>query len=294
MNLFKNIFKHPRTSAAGILISIATVSGVLAQQGVTFGAIGGGTVVSLAGALATALLGLIARDPGAPAAQAVPSPDCFGTCTGECKSKSNATAKLSTWLLIMLLLPLPWLEGCNANDVAEDIVNWTPSLQSAIATVDSTAILLAPNDAPIFAAATAGFDAAANLLITQARAYLVNPTANALAQLQNQVVAFQQQVNSALLKAARILDAASQQHAMVAIQAVATIVTAILSLVQSISSKAEVTQMVAMSRIKFTDIEPYINSEQSAQIVATHYNEEVATARLQVAESRQVAISAGF
>jgi hypothetical protein len=294
MNLFKNIFKHPRTSAAGMLISIATVSGVLAQQGVTFGAVGGGTVVSLAGALATALLGLIAHDPGAPAAQPVPASDCGGTCSGECKSKSNATAKLSAWLLIMLLLPLPWLEGCNAKDVAKEIVNWTPSLQSAIATVDSTAILLAPEDEPIFAAATADFDAAANLLTTQARAYLVNPTANALAQLQNQVVAFQQQVNSALLKAARIFDAASQRHAMTAIQAVATIVTAILSLVQSISSKAEVAQMAAMSPIKFTDIEPFINQDQSVRIVATHYKEEVATARLQIAESRQLAINAGF
>jgi len=294
MNPFKNIFKHPGTSAAGVLISIATVSGVLAQQGVSFGSVGGGTVVSLAGALATALLGLIARDPRTPAAQPVPADDRNGSCPGDCKSKSNSTAKLSAWLLLMLLIPLPWLEGCNANDVAKDIVQWTPSLQSAVATVDSTAILLARDDAPVFAAATAGFDAAANLLVTQAHAYLVNPTANALALLQNQVVAFQQQVSFALLKAARIVDAASQQHAMIAIQAVATIVTAILSLVQSISNKAQMAQMSANSPIKWTAIEPYINQEQSAEIVAAHYNEDVATARHQIAESQELAINSGF
>ena len=294
MNPFKNIFKHPRTSAAGVLISVATVSGVLAQQGVTFGSVGGGTAVSLAGALATALLGLIARDPGTPAAEPAPAADCDRNCSGECKCKSSTTAKASAWLLIALLLPLPWLQGCNARDVATDIVNWTPSLQSAIATVDSTAVLLAPGDAPAFAAATAGFDAAANLLITQARTYLINPTASTLAQLQYQIVAFQQQVNSALLKAARIIDSASQQHAMTAIQAVATIVTAILSLVQSISSKAEIAQMAAQTQIKLAAVESYINIEESAQIVAIHYDESVYLARQQIAQSTEFAMNAGF
>jgi hypothetical protein len=300
MNPFKNIFKHPRTSAAGVLISVATVSGVLAQQGVTFGSVGGGTVVSLAGALATALLGLMARDPGALAAQSEPAAepaqvtDCSGNCSGTCSGQSSSTAKLNAWLLIALLLPLPWLQGCNAHDVATDIVNWTPSLQSAIATVDSTAVLLAPDDAPVFAAATAGFDAAANLLITQARAYLVNPAANTLTQLQNQIVTFQQQINSALLKTARIIDTASQQHAMIAIQAVATIITAILALVQSISSKAEVAQMAAQSQIKLAAVSPYLGDSRSAELIAAHYNEPMTVARLQIAQSTQSAMNAGF
>ena len=122
--------------------------------------------------------------------------------------------------------------------MAQDIVNWTPALQSAVATVDSTAALLAPADAPVFAAATVGFDAASNLLVAQAKAYLANPTAGVLAQLQTQVVTFQQQVNAALLQAAKIVNPASQQHALAAIQAVATVVSAILALVQSVSSKA--------------------------------------------------------
>jgi hypothetical protein len=71
---FSNIWKQPRTSTAGILIATLTVSGVLAQQGITLGKAGTGSVVSLAGALATAILGLMARDPGKPA-EAVSSPD---------------------------------------------------------------------------------------------------------------------------------------------------------------------------------------------------------------------------
>jgi hypothetical protein len=71
MNSFSNIWQHPRTSTAGILISTLTVAGVLSQQGITLGKAGTGSIVSLAGALATAFLGLMARDPG-PQAEAVP------------------------------------------------------------------------------------------------------------------------------------------------------------------------------------------------------------------------------
>ena len=68
MESVSNIWQHPRTSAAGILIAVATVAGVLSQQGITLGKAGSGSVVTLAAALATALLGMVARDPGEPAA----------------------------------------------------------------------------------------------------------------------------------------------------------------------------------------------------------------------------------
>jgi hypothetical protein len=59
-----NIWNHPKTSAAGLLIAIATIAGVLSQQGITLGTAGSGTVVTLVSGLATALLGLLAKDPG--------------------------------------------------------------------------------------------------------------------------------------------------------------------------------------------------------------------------------------
>jgi len=280
MNLISNIWNHPKTSAAGLLIAVASVAEVLSQQGVSLGKVGTGTVVSLASALATALLGLMAKDPET------------ATCQRACKPGN--TAKLSAWLLITLLIPLPWIEGCNATTVAQDIVNWTPSLQSAVATVDSTAALLAPADAPVFVAATVGFDAATNLLVGQAKAYLANPSSSTLAEMQNQIVTLQQQVNSALLQAARIVDAKSQQHSLAAIQAVGTIVTAILSLVQSISSKAQVALMASQSGIKLAAVEPFLDSSRAASMVAAHYGEPLAVARTQVAEAQQAAFNAGF
>jgi hypothetical protein len=68
MNPLFNIWQHPRTSLAGLLISAVTLAGVLSQQGIGLGKAGTGTVVTLVGSLATALLGLVARDPAPQAA----------------------------------------------------------------------------------------------------------------------------------------------------------------------------------------------------------------------------------
>jgi hypothetical protein len=60
---FGNIWQHPQTTIAGILISTVTIAGALSQQGVTLGHAGTGTTVTLISGIATALLGLLARDP---------------------------------------------------------------------------------------------------------------------------------------------------------------------------------------------------------------------------------------
>jgi hypothetical protein len=276
MNPISNVWNHPRTSAAGVLIAVTTVASVLSQQGLTLGSAGSGTVVTLVSAAATALLGLLARDPAST------------------PSSTGSTAKLGVWALISLLLPLPFVVGCSGVTIAQDIVNWTPALQSAVVTVNSTAALLAPQDAPIFAAATVGFDAGSNLLVAQAKAYLANPTASALAQMQAQVVTFQQQINVALLQAAKIMNPASEQHALAAIQGVATIVSAILALVQTISSKAQVAQMAAQSTIKLTAVRPLLDGSQAVRLVADHYGEPVELARAQVAHAEYAEAQAGF
>jgi len=276
MNSISNIWNHPKTSVAGLLIATVSVAGVLSQQGVSLGHAGSGTVVTLVSAIATALLGLLAKDPAA----ASPS--------------STSVTRLGAWALIALLLPLPFSTACSGVTVAQDIVNWTPTLQSAVATVDSTAALLAPLDAPIFTAATIGFDAASNLLVTQAKAYLANPSASLLAQIQNQIVVFQQQVNSSVLQAAKIANPASQKHALSAIQAVATVVSAMLSLVQSVSSKAAVAQMTAHSTIKLAAVAPFLDRSESARTMAAHYREPLASARIQVAQAERNQLSAGF
>jgi hypothetical protein len=277
MNSFSNIWQHPKTSAAGILIAVVTIAGVFSQQGVTLGSLGTGNVVTFISALATALLGLMAKDPDGSTNQ------------------SGNVAKLGAWMLIAILISgtLPTV-GCTKASVAQNIVNWTPSLESAVATVDSTASLLDPADAAIFTAATVSFDAGSNLLATQAKAYLANPAAGTLAQLQAQIVVLQQQVNSALLSAAKISNPNSQQHVLTSIQAVATIVTAILALVQSVSSKTAVAQMAAQSNVKLAAVEPYLDRGAAARQVAAHYGEPTTVAAAQVDQAMQQAMQSGF
>jgi CheY-like chemotaxis protein len=276
MNPISNIWNHPKTSTAGVLIAVATIASVLSQQGISLGTVGSGTVVALVSGLATALLGLLARDP-----------ETMSASTG-------STAKLGAWALIALLLQIPFVSGCTEITVAQDIVNWTPALQSAVATVNSTAALLAPADAPIFITATAGFDAASNVLAAQAKAYLANPSASVLAQLQSAVVAFQQQVNASLLEAAKITNPNSQQQVLNSINAVATVVSAILALVASVSSKDQVAQMAAQSTIKLATVRPYLDEDKAVAMVAAHYGAPVDLARAHLAQAELSTAQAGF
>ena len=282
MNSFSNIWNHPKTSATGLLIAVVTIASALSRQGVALGVAGNGTVVTLVSGLATALLGLLARDPDHSSGQDTSS------------NSTNSTVKLGVWALIALLLPMPFMGGCSATNAAQEIVNWTPALESAVATVDSTAALLAPAEMPVFAEATAGFDAASNLLVAQAKAYLANPTAGVLAQLQSAVAIFQQQVNASLLSAAKITNAGSQQHVLNAINAVGTVVAAMLALVSSISSKADVARMAAQSTIKLASVRPYLDQRQAAVMVASHYGEPVELAQAQVAQANVSLAQAGF
>jgi hypothetical protein len=156
--------------------------------------------------------------------------------------------------------------------VAQDIVNWTPALTSAIAVIDSTGSILDPAAAPIFIAATVGFDAASTVLVAQAKAYLANPNATVLAQLQTAIVTLQQQVNVSLLQAGHIVNPASQQKALTDINAVATVVNTILALALSISSKAAAAQMASKAPVKLAAVKPYMDLPEAARTVAAHYN----------------------
>lgn len=284
MNVFANIWKHPRTTVTGVLISVTTVAGVLSQHGLTLGPAGNGTVVTLVGAVASALLGLVARDPGTAATQQ----------TSATAEAGSTTSKLGAWALIALLLPAPFVSGCSGQKIAQQIVNWTPALQSAVATVDSAAAMMAPADAAVFTAATVSFDALSNALAAQAKAYLANPSATVLAQLQQQIVAFEQQANSALLAAAHITNAQSQQHALVVIQAVATIAVTLLALVQSAAGSAGAAQATAQASIKLDQVEPLIDRKAAAVLLAQHYDEPVAVASAQMDAAQTELVRAGF
>jgi hypothetical protein len=60
--LWERVIEHPKTSLMGMLLCATTVLGVLQQQGVSLGHAGKGSVVTLMSGVATAMLGLLAKD----------------------------------------------------------------------------------------------------------------------------------------------------------------------------------------------------------------------------------------
>jgi len=75
---------------------------------------------------------------------------------------------------------------------------------------------------------------------------------------------------------------------------VGSVVSAMLALVQSVSSKAAVAQMAAQSPIKLAAVRPYLNEGKTAEMVAAHYGEPVELGRLQVERANRDEARAGF
>ena len=70
--------------------------------------------------------------------------------------------------------------------------------------------------------------------------------------------------------------------------------SALLALIQSVSSKVEVAQMAAHSSIKLARVRAYRNEGNAAEIVAGHYGEPVGLARMQVELAERDEALAGF
>ncbi len=241
------------------------------------------TYVSLGGVILAGVAAILARDSASHPVTLVSG------------SKSSSTAKLGVWALCSLLLAatMPMM-GCSTKNVAQSIVNWTPALQSVVAVADSTAGVLDPASAAIFAGATVAFDANSNVLVAEAKAYLAHPNATVLAQLQTAVVTFQQNVNVALLSAAKITNPLSQQKALTDINAVGTVVNAILALVSQVSTKAQVAKMASEAPVKVAQVLPLVNRQQAASLVAAHYGESAALASEQTRRTIAWEMAAGF
>jgi hypothetical protein len=185
------------------------------------------------------------------------------------------------------------LEGCSPSSIAQQVVDWTPSLQSTAATVAATVELLVPEDAVIIKAALVGFDAATNLAVAEAKAYLANPGQTTLQALQTGVTTLQQQVNSALLQAAKIVNPKSQQAVTAALNAVATVINSIFALILSIKGNTLATAAKTAKVIRLRDL-PYSDQEQAVTIVAEHYHITRDEASIRVNGGEALIWTAGF
>jgi hypothetical protein len=174
-------------------------------------------------------------------------------------------------------------------------VNWTPALESTAATVASTITVLQPQDALLISGALAGFDNLADLTVAEAKAYLANPGQTTLQALQTGILTLQQQVNGALLHAARIVDPNSQALVTAALNGVATIVNSIIALVLEIKGNTVQAEAAkAAPLVRSSEVRKLYDPKLSAAIVAKHYGETIEQAEVQVAWGQQELERAGI
>lgn len=173
---------------------------------------------------------------------------------------SVKTPQLGAIACILLLLMS--MIGCSKVSVAQEIVNWTPTVEQTIASVIAGASFIDPAAAPIFALAEDGLKALGTVLTAAAQSYLTNPNATTLEALQNAVAAMLGQVNQGLLQAARIVNPQSQKLALTLLNGVAAAVNAIVALVEQISSKAAIARMGLKQRVKLAQVSRLLDQNQ--------------------------------
>jgi hypothetical protein len=157
--------------------------------------------------------------------------------------------------------------GCTQQqkvNVAQEIVNWTPALTSAIDTAGGLLEVLDPPSALVIAPSLAIINALAPQITTAAKNYLANPSQTTIQVLQALIVQLQNNVNTALLNAVKITNPNSQQKATTAINGIATIVNSLLALVEGVSSKAQVAAMSRNVTVHLAEVRPLLDQRQMA------------------------------
>lgn len=188
------------------------------------------------------------------------------------------------------------IEGCNGTTVANDIVSWTPALQSTVATVGALVSALDPALALFVQAFIAAFNGAATLVVAQAKAYLANPTTTVLATLSQAAVTFQQTVNTQILAAAKITNPASQQLALTALNGVATVINGIIALISTIKGNTLTAALAEVKdKVTLAEVEPLLGDrekQQTVKLVADRYacSDNVAVVIVRQCDSQLTAI----
>ena len=200
---------------------------------------------------------------------------------------------LSLASIVCLWASMITTTGCNGITVAQDIVNWNPTIQSTAATVAAAVSILQPQDALIVAAALAGFQGAGDLAVAQANAYLANPGASTLQLLQSAVVAFEQQINASLLAAARIIDPKSQQIVVAALGAAGAAINAVLALIAGIKGNT-LSAMGVNAPIKISQVRHLYNPAAVNMEIAAHYQISPQSAGVAVQDKTQMLMAMGF
>lgn len=202
-------------------------------------------------------------------------------------AKGVLQAALVAFMIGSVMLTTTGCTQAQKVSVAQEIVNWTPALVSAIDTAGGLVDTLDPGAALIVDPLVTGVNVLAPQFATAAKNYLANPTQTNIQTVQALIVQIQNSVNTSLslLQALKVSNPASQQKAIVAVNGIGTIVNTLLGLIQGISSHAQVAAMSA-------DVTVHLAAVQG---ILDRKGMEVASARVSADLHLPLAISAdGF
>lgn len=268
MEFISNIWNHPKTSVAGLLIAVATVASVLSQQGITLGNAGTGTVVTLASALATALLGLLSKDPGT-----------AGNAT-------SSQAKFSAWLLVVLVtmgtLPTTGCSATTVNKVVSEINAYLPtavSLLNEAITIYSAVGTTGQNTSSsnVSSALTTVSTDLTNLKKPLADYLAAASSANKTSAWSNIKALVDTAVNDSdtLLSVAKVSDSNSKEAGTLIIASLDAAVHILDGYVTSAQSKTEIKAKLAKRTVKLAEVErswSVTDREQVAHATGVSYS----------------------
>lgn len=174
---------------------------------------------------------------------------------------------------VVLILCIPVFTGCTASQkqtTLQIITTVNSRLPEVVAAADTAAQVVAsldPASALLIEPADAAFDTLAKTLQALLTAYIANPSATALQQIQTAINTLESNVNTSVLAAAGIKNSASQALALAALKGLLTVVTIVFALISQTESVAMLEELRRTNTIHFAKVRKYMD-ENELQVAA--------------------------
>ncbi len=185
----------------------------------------------------------------------------------------SRTRQSALAILLVASLFSVTLTGCTDQQkqttvqVVTNINAQIPAVIAGADTVAATLTAILPADALIIGVSSTAFDTAAKLVQSLTTAYLANPNADTLTQLQTAVATLEASVNTATLNAVKITNPTSQALALAALKGLLTVVSIVFGMIQATMTKAQVSALAATNMIHLALMRKYMDErvlEQAA------------------------------
>lgn len=183
-------------------------------------------------------------------------------------SRVRMDLRASVAVLTLAAVSMCVLTGCTAKQkqttvqIIQQINTHIPEVVAAADTVAATIAALTPAEAALIAVCDGGFDAAAKTLQALTAAYLANPSASILQQIQDAINSLEAAINTATLNAFGIKNTVSQNLALAALKGLLTVVTVVFGLISQTETTAQLQALAATGTMHLAELRPYMDEHE--------------------------------